>query len=563
MPSLRPLLLFLSFALTLSFTHGVGHAQTPERKIAPTGSISGRVTVTGKPAAGVNVLAYEMTNRRLPAAQSKTDSEGYYQLTGLAAASYQIATFTPNLTPADTASDPYGMAYLGASKGVLLAAGEQVTEIDLKLVRGGVITGKVLDAENRPVIEERVSLQKIEEPNVRPSQQSPLLALISQTDDRGVYRLYGLSAGRYKVSVGRNEAQSFIGPSNGFFPLTFHPDTTDASRAVVVDLAEGGEATNIDIRVGRRQDTYTVTGRVVDSATGVPVSGARMGVIVSRGREYAQNSMALATGADGKFSITGLNAGRYGIYVATDWGEAEFYSDPIYVEVSDKDVSDVEIRAVRGLSVSGTIVSESMDLKGLLTRVAGLRVSASVMPPDGRTTATSLRSFGSSKIAADGSFQITGLRPGRVMLNLGSADPLKRVSIVKVAVGGVGVSQGFEIEAGQSVTGVQLVVTYGTGVLRGNVTFLGGVVPDFRTEVICRREGTGLFAGGALMDSRGRFQMTGVAAGTYDCALQFIKPGGWAAQRPPQSQHQSVTVSDDAESEISFVVDLTPKGIGP
>ena len=38
-------------------------------------------------------------NRRIPAAQTTTDSEGSYHLTGLAGGNYQITTFTTNLTP--------------------------------------------------------------------------------------------------------------------------------------------------------------------------------------------------------------------------------------------------------------------------------------------------------------------------------------------------------------------------------------------------------------------------------------------------------------------------------
>ena len=40
----------------------------------------------------------------------------------------------------NTTQSPMGYGYFAASKTVLLAAGEDVTEIDLKLARGGVIS---------------------------------------------------------------------------------------------------------------------------------------------------------------------------------------------------------------------------------------------------------------------------------------------------------------------------------------------------------------------------------------------------------------------------------------
>jgi hypothetical protein len=55
----------------------------------------------------------------------------------------------------------------------MLAAGEEVRDIDIKLVRGGVITGRVTDAENNPIVEERVNLSSIREgPRISPAANS-------------------------------------------------------------------------------------------------------------------------------------------------------------------------------------------------------------------------------------------------------------------------------------------------------------------------------------------------------------------------------------------------------
>jgi len=102
-----------------------------------------------------------------------------------------------------------GIAY-GAAKTILLSPGESVEDVDLKLVRGAVITGRVTDEEGKPVVEERIELQPADEKGGQ-RQMSPFSQnyQMFQTDDRGIYRLYGLPAGRYKVSVGSN-------PNNGF-----------------------------------------------------------------------------------------------------------------------------------------------------------------------------------------------------------------------------------------------------------------------------------------------------------------------------------------------------------
>src|SRR4051812_13653093 len=151
-----------------------------------TGSISGHVLINNKAAAGIEVGAFgaESFNRRIATAQNKSDSEGYFHLAGLPAGNYQVTTFTPDLISADsTPPSPMGFGYFAAnSKTVLLNAGEDVTEIDLKLNRGGVITGRVTDAEDKPVAEERVSLQPLPQPG-QPPVRLPTQGMLYQTDD--------------------------------------------------------------------------------------------------------------------------------------------------------------------------------------------------------------------------------------------------------------------------------------------------------------------------------------------------------------------------------------------
>jgi hypothetical protein len=553
--------------LLFAFTVAPGQA-TKEANATPTGSISGHVLINNKAAAGVEVGAFggsESLNRRVAASQAKTDSEGYYHLSGLPAANYQVTTFTPNLIAAEnTPQSPMGYGYFATSKTVVLAAGEDVTEIDLKLARGAVITGKVTDADDKPIVEERVTLQPIAE-NGQPPPRLPsqISGVAYQTDDRGVYRIYGLAPGRYRVSVGQSNSGIINSPA-GFYVLTYHPDTTDLARATVIDLAAGAEVTNIDIKVGRRGETHEITGRVVDAETQLPISGVGVSVQVSRDQGYTMRGSA--TRPDGTFTISGVTSGRYGVYLSSDNGESDFYSDAVVVNVVDQDVGGIEVKALRGASISGSVAPENMELKELLRQIPGLRVSASVMPADGRVTPTTIRSFGSAPIAADGSFTITGLRPGRAMLGIDSRDGSKRPSVVKVTVGGIGVTQGFEIER-QPVSGVQVVVVYGTGIVRGSVTVQGGAVTDYRTEIICRRDGARTYSGGgAYLDARGHFTIKGLAPGSYDCGVQFGLLAPTQARpvsRPPQVPHQQVTVSNDIETEVNFLVDLTPKGVGP
>ncbi len=206
MTSLKRLLYFFLILTTsvLFWFPKAAHGQSPDTKPKGTASISGKVTIGGKAAFGIAVAAFggDSYSRRA-AAQTTTDSEGRYRLFGLAAATYQVTVFAPALVNAEPSNNyPYG------GKMILLSAAEAVEDVDLKLVRGAVITGRITDEEAKPVVEERMNLESVVEQAGRPPiQMSPayMNGQMYQTDDRGVYRIYGLPAGRYKVSVGSQE----------------------------------------------------------------------------------------------------------------------------------------------------------------------------------------------------------------------------------------------------------------------------------------------------------------------------------------------------------------------
>src|SRR6185369_4168967 len=263
MSSLRSLAcaaLLTAAGLLLAQQTALGQA---DPKLKGTASVSGQVSVGGNPAAGIVIAAFaiETGRARIPVAQSLTDAEGHYRLGALPPGQFQVASLAPNLPTTETSDPSFSMLY-GPSKTIILAAGEEVDSVDLKLARVAVITVRDTDAENIPVVDERVSLQVVSDSGRTPV-RVPYFTYVTQmnaTDDRGIYRIYGLPAGRYKVSVGSAAGEGNVTSIRGYFQRTYYPDATDASRAEIVDLSEGGEATNIDIRLGRREDTFKVSG---------------------------------------------------------------------------------------------------------------------------------------------------------------------------------------------------------------------------------------------------------------------------------------------------------------
>ena len=564
MSSLKRLLccsLIVAVAILAHATRNA-HGQTPAEKPKGTASISGRVTVGNKAAAGILITALGGTNQQTVAAKATTDADGRYSFEGLAMGQFTVALLAPvYVLP--------GNSMFGPGKLVNLSSGEAVEGIDFKLARGGVITGRVTDADGRPLIEERISLTPIDESGAPLRQQYSYYSnyQMYQTDDRGVYRIYGLAAGRYKVSSGDEAGMSAGLRSSGFYQKTYYPSATDAAQASIVELGEGGEAKNIDITLGHRAATYTASGRIVDADTGQLVPGIPFAfgpLQKNQSQSYIAGMMSpgTPTNSQGEFRLEGLEPGRYGVFISTGRPDSAsgYYSDPLIFEVLDGDVTNLEIKARRGLNLSGAIVAESITDKSALVRLSSIRISANVTPAP--VAVRVFPSTSSSAIGPDGSFQLTGLRPGKASLYLSSSSGRdgNGFLITRIEHNGVPQAQLVDIQPGADTTGVRIFLAYGTGVIRGRVKFEGGTLPsDSMLMVMLRREGVPT-RGGTQVDSRGQFVIENLAAGTYEVMIELVNLGPVRPPpRPSMPVKQTVTVSDGTESQVLLTLDLNPR----
>jgi protocatechuate 3,4-dioxygenase beta subunit len=535
------------------------HAQTPPASAKPTGTISGKVTLNQKAVSDILVAA-QLLDRpfQQPPARAKSDATGRYRLTGLPAGQYQITAVAPALAPEQSG---YSGSLSRTGTSVVLTSGEEADDVDIKLVPGGVITGRITDADGKPVVEERIHLEMIDQAGNANNQTNVPMGnyQMSQTDDRGIYRIYGLSAGRYRVSIGSTEDGFMMSSSRTYYARTFYGNTSDAAKASVVESQGGTEATNIDIRVGRATKTFVASGRLVDAENGQPIPGVRLMYGPAKPNQpFYGGLIGTPTNARGEFRLDGLEPGRYGASVTSSFESSAHYADPLFFEITDADLTNLELKASRGLTLSGVVVFEGSRAKELQQNT--LRLGASVSSPTNPQNQTS----SSSSVAPDGSFKLSGIRPGKVRLYIAaiSSSGLRGITILRVDRGGVDVAQNFEVQAGESITDLRIIATLGAGTIRGTVRFVGGEPPpNVRLFVSTRRDGAPQ-GGGGPVDARGRFLIGNLASGTYEVILNMniIGPPG---ARPIKPQTQTVTVSDGGETQVDFIVDLTPKEGGP
>jgi len=536
-----------------------------DSKKEPSGSITGRVTVGGRPVARVTVMLMPADRSPLqqsPPARATTDEEGRFTLKSVPAGSYTVLPYTPALVVGSDTS------FAQPGKTVTLGDGEEVDGIDFSLAKGGVITGRVTDAEGRPLIEQRVSVIRLDERGQRAP--TPFFnPFMFSTDDRGVYRIYGLLSGRYKVSVGEapDSGMVRIGFGGGSYPRTFHPDVADESRAPAVEVNASGEATGIDIKLGRAAKTYVATGRIIDANTGKPLANLQYGhgpvnrdQRMSGGFGWTGNR----TNNNGDFRIEGLSPGRYAAFaVATE--QVDFYSEPAVFEIIESDVSAIEIKTRRGSSISGTVVIEGSDDPDVLARLPKLELRASV-----QTEELAAPSMAPIRISADGSFLITGLRTGkaRILFSGFGSEAGKGLSLMRVEREGVSLRDGVDVAAGENVSGVRVVLGYGTCVVRGHVRVQGGeLTSGTRLIISAGRLGADGMRRSTTPDARGRFSLEGLLPGEYEITVttMSVTPSAPGAPPPPGIRSsrtlatQNVTVANGVETEVTLVIDLASK----
>ena len=551
----RILALLVLFVLCSAFSS----AQTPAKEA--TASISGHVTIRGKAASGITMVATLRNSffDNKTVGKTITDEDGNYKLTGLTAGQFTILPLARAYVVAS------GTAYKEASQSVNVSEGEAITKIDFVLVRGGVVTGRIMDAEGHPLIGERVSIA-LKDSSPDPSAQFMFGSNRYQTDDRGIYRIYGLGPGSYRVSVGQASsaggAASIMGLGGSQYVKTFYPGVEDESRATIIEIKEGTEIANVDITVNKPGKGFSVSGRVIDADSGAPAASVYLGhsiVDESNQQVGGMNFSGTQTDTNGKFRLEGLRPGRYVIYTlpgATQ--ENSTYSEQVTLEVADSDVSGIEIKLRRGATINGVAVIENNSDPAAAALLQSVSLFAYVEQK------SSSPSYAQTRIAADGSFRMSGLAPGKARLGVqGFPTPPKGLSLVRTEVDGLDQKDGVEITAGAQINGLRLVFAYGTGSIRGEVKIEGGSLPEgISLRVILRSAAneSRRFNRGAELDSRLHFILENIPPGSYELVVTGAPQAPGVKPTPPvEYLKQPVTVANGTETSLNLVVDLTTK----
>src|SRR5580765_2196104 len=169
-------------------------AQPKDTPPPPAGRITGRVLAAdnGRPVKRARVFA---TAAELPGGRGMlTDDSGVFDLTELPAGRYSLSVSKSGFVALS-----YGQRRpLQAGTPLQLADGQQMKGIEFQLPRGSVISGHVLDEDGDAMPGVMVRVMRYQylqgEKRLTP-------AGTGQTDDKGLYRVWGLMPGDYYVNA--------------------------------------------------------------------------------------------------------------------------------------------------------------------------------------------------------------------------------------------------------------------------------------------------------------------------------------------------------------------------
>ena len=233
-------------------------------------------------------------------------------------------------------------------------------DLNLTLRKGGVITGKVLDENGQPLIKLRVRALRIRDEFGQriTAQEFEQYSPQHFTDDRGIYRLFGVNAGSYLIFIGGDDYFSERNLKTKESSPIYHPsDSVDTAREIRVGF--GQETNSVDINF-RLIQGFRISGTILGAKPNASNNGS-VDISLVNAVNGVPIVQTMTTERDGKyaFQIEHIPDGEYEIRALQFNDNGIFSKNSLQkVKIKGADVSGLTINLKSLNSINGKVLIE-------------------------------------------------------------------------------------------------------------------------------------------------------------------------------------------------------------
>lgn len=437
--------------------------QTPMQAPPPTpttgtASIAGTVVNDEERATPVRRAVVTVAGPGLvPSRSAITDDDGRFVIERLPA-----GRFTISVSRASFITSIYGAKRPGKpGTPVVVAAGQRIAGLTVRLWRGAVIAGVVRTEDGQPA--EGLPVRVIAAHHTLEPSIFTLDSNGAKTNDAGEFRIFGLMPGTYLLSVtppvlrgmsptatseadmdaalnalrtrapapaaGRPVAAPTAAPRPFTYAAIYAPGTPNMSQATPITVVPGQVVDNVDLQL-QRVPTASIGG-IVTRPDGSGAAGAQLQLVQTPPRGYTLDTPITLTATalpDGTFRIPAVGPGDYTLtaratppgVTSTGRGGVPAHWSEQPLSVSGVDNNGLALSLAPGPALTGRVTFPEGALKppADLTQWKVSLATPAQLAKRGQLFGSDFNAAQPMPLKADGSFEIGGIPPGGYLFQL-------------------------------------------------------------------------------------------------------------------------------------------------
>lgn len=470
-----------------------------------------------------------------------------------------------------------------------IAAGEAKKDIRLEMTPTGVITGRVVDEDRRPM--GHVVVMALVVQYLR-GERSAYIERTVLTDEHGDYRIYWLGPGSYYVAavyedpqrrtidmaptappgrtLFRHRATSPVvsqqvmadgSVEEEAYAVVYFGGTADLRNASTVEVHAGETFAGADISMGvGKTKTHHIRGSVILGDTGQPAAAAH---VLAIPRQQRPNTLIVqgTTNAAGAFDLGGVLPDSYFVVVSAPLStrarvsggpnpSVDFFVGSstaavgyLPIDVGNSDAENIRIVTTGGYTLSGHITIEGKSARESESDLARMNVGLTrdpdiiempgallqLPPPPPGTPRPAVIPPGNGEVTASGDFKIL-VSPGDFRMNIGSLP--SNTYVKSIHMGGDDLLRSGLHVSRATDNDIQIVIGNDGGAISGSVVdenlapFLNATIALIPDSVDANQR-LDLYRN-TTSDAAGNFQILTVPPGTYKLyAWDWAEGGSW------------------------------------